>query len=76
MNWFEIKNSDEILTPALLFYPDRINANISEMIRLAGSADRLRPHVKTYKCPEIVQLQLDSGISKFNSQSLSSSTAL
>ena len=31
---------------------------------MAGSADRLRPHVKTHKIPEIVQLQVRHGIRK------------
>lgn len=70
MEWFEVSNSDQILTPALLFYPARIKKNIEQMIRIAGSAERLRPHIKTYKCREIVQLQMDQGISKFKCSTL------
>ena len=70
MDWYEIKDSDQILTPALLFYPERIKSNIQEMIRITGLPDRLRPHVKTYKCKEIVQLQLEAGISKFKCATL------
>ena len=32
---------------------------------MAGTADRLRPHVKTHKLGEIVQLQLKAGITRF-----------
>ena len=32
---------------------------------MAGSAERLRPHVKTHKLAEIVKLQLKAGIHKF-----------
>lgn len=64
-SWYEVNNKDQILSPALLFYPDRIKKNIDRMIEIAGSAQRLRPHVKTYKCAEIVDMQLAAGISKF-----------
>ena len=47
--WYKIANTDEVNSPALLVYPDRIEANIRKMIEIAGSADRLRPHVKTHK---------------------------
>lgn len=35
------------------------------MIKMAGDADRLIPHVKTHKTAEIVEIQLEAGISKF-----------
>ena len=52
-------------SPALLVYPERIRYNIQLMIKVAGNPDRLRPHVKTHKCREIVAMQQDAGISKF-----------
>tara|TARA_Y100001972_G_scaffold128881_1_gene192397 strand:+ start:1429 stop:2526 length:1098 start_codon:yes stop_codon:yes gene_type:complete len=69
-HWFEITNTDEVLSPALLFYPERIQQNIGRMIAIAGSADRLRPHVKTYKCREVVNMQMEAGISKFKCATL------
>jgi D-serine deaminase-like pyridoxal phosphate-dependent protein len=63
--WYEIANVDDIASPALAFYPERIEENIRRMIRMAGRAGRLRPHVKTHKTPEIVQLQLKHGITRF-----------
>jgi len=65
MNWYEIKNEREIASPALLVYPDRIASNIDSMFSLAGTPDRLRPHVKTYKMPQIVEMQMERGIKKF-----------
>ncbi|MCE6992154.1 D-TA family PLP-dependent enzyme [Dyadobacter sp. CY323] len=65
MPWFKLNNPDAIISPSLLFYKDRIEANIRGMINLAGDADRLIPHVKTHKCPEIVKIQLEKGIGKF-----------
>jgi len=63
--WYEIANVDDIASPALAFYPDRIEENIRRMIRIAGRAGRLRPHVKTHKTPEIVRVQLKHGITRF-----------
>jgi D-threonine aldolase len=35
------------------------------MIRVAGDVERLRPHMKTNKLPEVIQMQMDQGITKF-----------
>ncbi len=63
--WYQIKNPDKVPSPALMVYPERIKHNITEMVRVAGGPGRLRPHVKTHKCREIVSLQQDVGIEKF-----------
>ena len=31
-NWYKIGNTDEVTSPSLLVYPDRIEANIKKMI--------------------------------------------
>jgi D-serine deaminase-like pyridoxal phosphate-dependent protein len=62
---YRVQDPDRIPSPALLFYPHRIEANIQESIRIAGTPDRLRPHVKTNKCPNVVALKLARGIRKF-----------
>ena len=65
MDWYEVENIEDIDSPAFLVYPDRVRENIDRMIEIAGSAGRLRPHVKTYKMSEVVQLQREAGIDKF-----------
>ena len=35
------------------------------MIHLAGGVQRLRPHMKTNKLPEVIRMHLDQGITKF-----------
>ncbi len=60
-----LKNPEAVPSPALLFYWDQIESNINAALQIAGSADRLRPHVKTHKCSEIVRLQISKGIRKF-----------
>ncbi len=63
--WYRISNPDEVFSPALLIWPDRIDDNIRKMIEIAGDPGMLRPHVKTHKMPEIVMLQMKRGINKF-----------
>jgi D-serine deaminase-like pyridoxal phosphate-dependent protein len=63
--WYEIVNSHEIASPALLIYPERVRQNISRMLEMAHDPARVRPHVKTHKMAEIVQMQLSAGISQF-----------
>jgi D-serine deaminase-like pyridoxal phosphate-dependent protein len=63
--WYDQLHTAETLTPALLIHPETIAYNISEMIRVATSADRLRPHIKTVKMQHLISLQQKMGISKF-----------
>ena len=65
MNWFNIKNIEEIDTPALLIYKDRAKQNIEKAIALVNSVEQLRPHVKTHKLLEISTMMMESGIHKF-----------
>ena len=63
--WYTVKNANEVSSPALLVYPDRIEANISKVLKIAGNAERLRPHVKTHKMAEIIKMQMKHDIFKF-----------
>lgn len=63
--WYCISNSQEVNSPALLVYPDRIEQNIVKMIRIAGGPDRIMPHVKTHKMAEIIMLMMKHGITGF-----------
>lgn len=63
--WFQVSNVDEIESPALLLYAERIEENLDRMIRMAGGATRLRPHIKTHKLPQLIDRQLARGIEKF-----------
>ena len=63
--WYAVTNVDQIPSPALLVYPDRVEENIRRMIRMAGGVGRLRPHMKTNKLPEVIRMHIDQGISKF-----------
>ncbi|MCU0389785.1 MAG: D-TA family PLP-dependent enzyme [Thermoflexibacter sp.] len=70
MDWYKVKNESTLDTPSLLIFKERVQHNIENMVKIAGSADRLLPHVKTYKMKEIVQMQLGKGISKFKAATI------
>src|SRR4051794_38326781 len=63
--WFAVANEGEIASPALLIFPERIEANIRLMVGIAGDPQRLWPHVKTHKLGPVVSAQIRHGITKF-----------
>lgn len=63
--WWRIANADEIASPALLIYPDRAEDNVRRMVQIAGSADRLTPHVKTHKLGALIEAHVRHGIGRF-----------
>ena len=63
--WYRIADEPAVPSPSLLVYRDRLEANLRRMIAVAGGTDRLRPHIKTHKMPDLVCLQLRLGITKF-----------
>ena len=65
MDWMNLENADELPSPSLVIYEDRAEENIRRMIAMAGGPDRLRPHVKTHKLPQLIYRQLALGITKF-----------
>ena len=65
MDWHTIRNIEQIDSPALVVYPERIKKNIHLAIQIAGGADKLRPHVKTNKMAEVCRLMMQAGITKF-----------
>jgi len=65
MDWYVISDIDQLDTPALVVYPDRVKENIRLAVEMAGGPARLRPHVKTHKSPETTRLLLDAGIRSF-----------
>ncbi|MGQ4876791.1 MAG: alanine racemase, partial [Promethearchaeia archaeon] len=53
---------ENISTPALIIRYDIMMENIEKMAKFAKeNGVNLRPHVKTYKCPKIAELQVKAG---------------
>lgn len=65
MNRYEIKGTEELISPCLIYYEDTIRENIEKIMEIAGSAERLWPHVKSHKSIDMVRLQMEYGIRKF-----------
>ena len=74
--WFQIHNIEQIDSPALVVYPERIASNIELAKSIIGDVNRLRPHVKTNKMREVCELIIQSGISKFKCATISEAEML
>jgi D-serine deaminase-like pyridoxal phosphate-dependent protein len=63
---YRIQNAAQVLTPALLIYPELAEANIRATLRLlGGDANRWRPHVKTAKLEFIMRMLAAGGVTNF-----------
>lgn len=65
VDWYRIDNVNEIDSPALIVYKERVRQNIATAISMIGDVNKLRPHVKTNKSSDASQLMIDAGITKF-----------
>lgn len=70
MQWFEIKNTAQLLTPALAVYKDRVERNIDQLTGMCHDVARFRPHVKTNKTAAVCTMMMQRGISKFKCATL------
>lgn len=61
---FKIVNVADIPTPALAVYPAVVKTNIQSALLIAGD-NILRPHIKTCKTPQLIQMMQDAGITHF-----------
>lgn len=60
---YEILDAAGMMTPALVIYPEIVDANIAATLRvLEGDANRWRPHLKTAKLACIIRRLVDHGI--------------
>lgn len=62
---YRLKNPEQIVSPALIYYRDIIEENVRRMIELAGGAKRLWPHIKSHKSADMVRLLMSRGITRF-----------
>lgn len=73
---YRLADPSSLITPCLLVYPHLLRKNLAETIRIAGSPQRLRPHVKTHKTPQIVHKELEAGITKHKCATLAEARML
>lgn len=63
--WYHVSNIQEVDSPSLVIYPDRVKENIRILKNFVPDTTRLRPHVKTNKSPDTCKLMMTEGINKF-----------
>jgi len=63
---YRITGVEDILTPALIVYPEIVESNISCTLKLLdGNADRWRAHIKTSKLAYTLRKLVDHGVKNF-----------
>lgn len=63
---YRISGAEEVLTPALLIYPEIVESNIDVTLDLlGGDASRWRPHVKTAKLGSVMRRMVERGMKSF-----------
>lgn len=73
---YRIADTGNIFTPALIVFREQLEANLDHMIKIAGDVNRLRPHCKTHKMPEVTKIQLKKGIYKHKCATLAEAEML
>ena len=63
---YEVRGVEEVMTPALVVYPEMIASNIERTVGLLdGDADRWRVHIKTAKLGLTLRMLVERGIRNF-----------
>jgi D-serine deaminase-like pyridoxal phosphate-dependent protein len=63
---YRVSDVDNVLTPALVIYPEVIASNIEQTLKLlGGDADRWRVHIKTAKLGFALRTLVERGIRNF-----------
>lgn len=57
-------NVGSIPSPAVILHWEAVEENLRRMLAMAPSPDRLRPHLKTHKLPQIVARLAELGVTK------------
>lgn len=62
---YRIHNVEKIPSPSLVVYKELVQQNIAHAIEtVGGDVSKLRPHAKTHKTAEIIQMEREVGILK------------
>ena len=76
MNWYTINEVENIDSPALVVYRDRVQHNIRNVLTMVKDPEQLRPHVKTNKMVEVCKMMREAGIRKFKAASIAEAEML
>lgn len=71
MTWYSIENINEIDSPSLVLYEDRLEHNLQKLLDMVGGdTTKLMPHVKTSKMPEVIKRMVALGIKNFKASTI------
>src|SRR5690554_4870970 len=73
---YRIESTRDIFSPAFVVFREALESNLDKMIALAGRPERLRPHCKTHKMPQIIKILLQRGVSKHKCATLAEAEML
>ena len=73
---YEILDPQEILSPSVVIFREILDANLQQMLAMAGGPQRLRPHCKTHKMPAVVRRLLQAGITRHKCATLAEAEML
>lgn len=59
---YRFAGAEEVFSPALVVFRELVEENIRTMLKIAGGAERLRPHCKTNKMAAVARMLLEQGI--------------
>ncbi|MCL2380234.1 MAG: D-TA family PLP-dependent enzyme [Treponema sp.] len=62
---YVLENTEELISPALVYYKDIILDNTKRIIEMAGGPQYLWPHVKSHKAAGMIDMQIGLGITRF-----------
>src|SRR5258707_1954720 len=63
---YQVTSLDDLLTPALLLYPEIVASNVERTLELlGGDANRWRVHIKTAKLGYTLRMLVEHGIRNF-----------
>lgn len=69
--WYHIQNAEEIDSPSLVLYEDRLMHNLRLMLDMVGNdTTKLMPHIKTNKMPIVIKRMISLGILNFKASTI------
>ena len=70
-DWYHIEDINNIDSPSIVLYEDRLMHNLHTMIAMVdGNLSRLIPHIKTNKMPKVIERMISLGISDFKASTI------
>jgi D-serine deaminase-like pyridoxal phosphate-dependent protein len=69
--WFEIEEIEEVDSPSIILFEDRLMYNLNQMINMVGEdTTKLMPHIKTNKMPKVIERMISMNIKSFKASTI------